>query len=254
VEFISIEDLIRRDGLRLVLVKGTPSPWGQAAKAMMEYKGLDFVVAPQLPGEANPELVAWAGTNSGPVVAWNDGPPLNRWDDILFLIDRLAPQRPLVPDDARLRTELLGLAHAICGELGLGWNRRLSLLQPAMQSGEPPAPIVAIGRKYRYNESDVALAPQRQIGMLRWLAEALTAQRRRGSAYFVGEGLTAVDFYWAAFSNLFDLLPPELCPVAPAFRPLWERIEPEVKAALDPILIEHRDRILKAHFRLPMEF
>src|SRR5690606_932402 len=67
MEFMAIEDIVARPGLRLVLVRGTPSPWGQAAKAMMEYKGLDFVCAGQLPGAENAALVAWAGINSGPV-------------------------------------------------------------------------------------------------------------------------------------------------------------------------------------------
>ena len=30
--------------------------------------------------------------------------------------------------------------------------------------------------------------------------------------------------------------------------------DPQIVAALDPILVEHRDRIFKAHFRDPMEF
>lgn len=254
MEFIGVEELIKRDGLRIVLVKGTPSPWGQAAKAMMEYKGLNFVAAPQLPGDLNVEIVAWAGVNSGPVVAWNNNPPLNRWNDILYLLERLAPHKPLVPEDAATRVHMLGLSHEICGELGLGWNRRLSLFQPAMQSGDPPGPVQQMSRKYGYNESDVALAGQRQVAMLGVLADQLKAQQQRGCGYFVGNSITALDFYWAAFCNLFDILPPELCPIAPGFRPMFETIDPEVKAALDPILVAHRDRIMKAHFKLPMEF
>jgi len=61
-----------------------PSAWGQAAKAMMEYKGRTFTVGPQQPFDQNPELLAWSGVNSGPVVAWNDEKPINRWDDILL--------------------------------------------------------------------------------------------------------------------------------------------------------------------------
>lgn len=254
MEFISIAELIKKPGLRLVLVQGTPSPWGQAAKAMMEYKGLTFAVAPQIPGGDNRELVDWAGVNSGPVVAWNDERPINRWNDILFLLERLAPHKPLVPDDAAGCVHMLGLAHEICGELGLGWNRRLSLFQPAMQSGQAPALVAAMSRKYGYNESDVALANQRQIGMLNLLAAELKAQRARGSSFFIGNGVTAVDFYWAAFCNIFDILPLAQCPIAPGFRPMFETIDSAVKAALDPVLLEHRDRMMRTHFKLPMEF
>ena len=254
MEFISVQDLIKKDGLRIVLVKGAPSPWGQAAKAMIEYKGLNYAAAPQLIGDLNVDIVAWAGVNSAPVVAWNDNPPLNRWNDILFLLERLAPHKPLVPDDAGARVHMLGLAHEICGELGLGWNRRLSMFQPAMQSGQAPAPLLLMSRKYGYNESDVAQAKSRQVAMLNLLADQLEAQKRRGSDYLIGDKVSAVDFYWAAFSNLFAPLPPAQCPMAEAMRPMFESVDAEVKAALAPILIAHRDRIMRAHFKLPMEF
>ncbi|MCB1745528.1 MAG: hypothetical protein H6977_00515 [Gammaproteobacteria bacterium] len=253
MEFIAIEDLIKRDGLRLVLVAGTPSPWGQAAKAMMEYKGLDFACGAQMPGGDNVALVAWAGINSGPVVAWNDEPPLNRWDDILFLLERLAPNKRLLPEKRADRARALGLAYEMCGPLGLGWNRRLSLFRPAMESGQPPAPVLSMARKYNYNESDVALADRRQVETLQLLHAELEAQRARGCAYFVGDTLTAVDFYWAAFSTIYLLPPPEDVPVAEGFRAMFELLAPEVKAALTPLLMEHRERVLRAHFKLPME-
>ena len=254
MKFLSVAEVIKRSGLRLVLVQGAPSPWGQAVKAMMEYKGLEFVVAPQIPGAENADLVAWAGVNSGPVVAWNDGRPLNRWNDILFLLERLAPQRPLVPDAPAERVQLLGLSHELCGELGLGWNRRLSLFKPAIQSGQAPSGITAMSRKYGYNESDVAATNQRQIEMLNLLSSILDSQRARGSAYFVGSALSAVDFYWAAFSVIMDILPDAQCPVAAGARSMFENIDNNVKAAISPQLLEHRDRILRAHFKLPMEF
>ena len=127
IQYLEIEDVIGRDGLRLILVKGLPSPWGLAAKAMMELKVLDFVCGPQLAGAENTELVRWAGTNSAPVVAWNDEAPINRWDDILLLIERLAPQPQLLPEDRNLRSLVLGLSHELCGELGFGWNIRLTM-------------------------------------------------------------------------------------------------------------------------------
>ena len=254
MKFLSVADVIKRSGLRLVLVQGAPSPWSQAAKAMLEYKGLEFATAPQIPGGDNHDLVAWAGVNSGPVLAWNEGRPLNRWNDILFLLERLAPHRPLVPDAPAERVQLMGLSYEICGELGLGWNRRLSLFRPAMQSGQAPSSVHAMSRKYGYNESDVAAANLRQIAMLELLASVLKAQHAKGSEFFVGHSLSAVDFYWAAFCNIFAALPQEVCPMAPATRAMFEAVDPQVLAALDPVLLEHRDRILRAQFKLPMEF
>ncbi len=254
MQYSSVQDVVDADGLRIILVAGVPSPWGQAAKAMMEHKGLEYTAAPLMAGETNDDIVAWGGVNSGPVVAWNDEAPINRWNDIMFLLERLAPQKPLVPDESIPRAKMIGLSHEICGEMGLGWNRRLTMFQPIMESGQAPEGIARMSSKYGYNESDVALANQRQIATLGMLASILAAQREQGSDYFIGDAVTALDFYWAAFCNIMDHLPADQCPTAEAIKPLFEAIDPEVKTAIDPILLEHRDRIMQAHFKLPMEF
>ena len=105
MKYVPINDAINADGLRLVLVQGLPSAWGVAVRAMMAYKGLEYTLGPQLPMQENPELLAWSGTNSGPVGAYNDEPPINRWDEILHLIERLAPEKPLVPESAAERIQ-----------------------------------------------------------------------------------------------------------------------------------------------------
>ncbi len=254
MEYVDISQVIKADGLRITLVQGFPSPWAQAAKAMMEYKSLDYIAGPHQPGGENAELAAWSGVNSGPVVAWNDEQPINRWDDILFLLERLAPEKLLIPEAAAERVQFFGLAHEMCGELGFGWNRRLDMFRPAMESGEPPAGIVSMGNKYGYNQSDVALANPRTIALLELLAARLEAQRDKGSNYLIGDQVTAVDFYWAAFSNMVVIQPPEECPLDAAIRPMFENTPPDVAAAVAPILIEHRDQIMRAYFRIPMEF
>ncbi len=253
MHYAPINEAINADGLRIILVKGFPSPWGQAAKAMIEYKGLDYIAGPHEAGGANPEIVAWAGVNSGPVVAWNREAPLNRWNDILFLLERLAPHKSLLPDEMSARVQVLGLSHEICGQLGLGWNARLWMFQPVLESGAAPAGFVQMGQRYGYNESDVAVAPQRTAAMLEHLAAVLTAQQQRGSEFFVGDSVTAVDFYWAAFSNLVQIQSAEDCPIDDAVRPMFQNVPAAVTAACAPILIQHRDRIMRAHFKLPME-
>ncbi|MCZ6773381.1 MAG: hypothetical protein O7G83_15580 [Proteobacteria bacterium] len=253
MEYVDIDKAISTAGLRIILVQGFPSPWGQAAKAMMEHKGLDYVVGPQQAGGPNPEIVAWSGVNSAPVVAWNNEKPINRWDDILLLLERLAPDKPLVPQRGSERVQLFGLSHEICGELGFGWNRRLDMFRPAMESGEAPEGVVSMSNKYGYNETDAALANQRTIALLELLTEKLTAQKDKGSDYLIGTQVTAADFYWAAFSNLVVIQPPEECPLDPGVRPMFENTPADVAAAVDPILIEHRNKIMQAHFKIPME-
>ena len=92
MKYASMDEIIESDGLRLVIVKDMPCAWGVAVKAMLEYKGLDFLMGHQIAMSENPKLLAWSGTNSGPVVAWNHEAPINRWNDILCLMERLGPE------------------------------------------------------------------------------------------------------------------------------------------------------------------
>ncbi len=253
MEYSSPSEIISAQGLRLVLVHHMPSPWGQATKAMMEHKGLSFAAAPWEGGGDNPELIAWAGNHGAPIVAWNDEAPIHRWDDILFLLERLAPQASLLPEDRAERALVLGLSHEICGQLGLAWNRRLSMFAPMVASGQAPEGFVLMAKKYGSTEDDVSSADARQIATLNALAARLKAQQAAGSEFFVGNSISAVDFYWAAFSNLFDLLPPEKCPMPEQARPMFTSMAETVRAAVDPVLIAHRDRIMASHFTLPME-
>lgn len=253
LQYHSFEEIIDHPGLRIVLVKGTPSPWGQAVKAIFEIKGLDYVAAPWLPGEANDEVAAWGGEASAPIVAWAKDKPIHRWVDILYLAERLAPKPSLIPADATQRALMIGLSHEICGEMGIGWNRRLQLFAPAYASGSPPSGVRRMGGKYGYNEGDVKAAGERTAESLRALAAQLRSQYARGVHYFVSDALSALDIYWTAFANLLDPLPKEQCPMPEAYRPGFTVTDPIVKEALDPLLLEHRSRIFSEHFRVPME-
>jgi len=253
LQYRSFEEIIDHPGLRIVLVKGMPSPWGQAAKTIFEIKGLDYVAAPWQPGEANENIVAWSGEASGPIVAWAKEKPINRWIDILYLAERLAPKPSLLPADATQRALMIGLSHEICGEMGIGWNRRLQLFAPAYASGSPPAGVSRMGSKYGYNEGDAKAAGERTAASLTALAAQLKSQYGRGVHYFIGDSLSALDIYWVAFANLLDPLPKEQCPMPEAYRPGFTVSDPVVKAALDPLLLEHRSRIFREHYRNPME-
>ena len=253
ITYETVEKVKGLSGLRLVLVKGLPSPWGLAAKAMMEYKGLKFVCAPQIAGGPNEELVAWSGTNSAPVLAWNDEKPINRWDDILHLIERIAPDKPLLPEDRTLRAQALGFSQELCGELGLGWNIRLGMFSAMIDFWKTSEGIETQAKKYGYRPEDTALADQRVRATLSLFSEQLRTQKSRGSAFLVGEQLTAVDFYWAAFCNLASILDEELAPIQAEARPLLEGVKAKFADDLEPELIRHRDEILGRYYRLPLE-
>jgi glutathione S-transferase len=252
--YLDPAEAIAREGLRIVLVRGLPSPWGQAAKTIFEIKGLDYVAAPLELAGRNEEIVSWSGQNSAPVVAWNDEAPVTRWQDILLLAERLAPTPALIPADPLQRVLMWGFASEICGEHGIGWNRRLLNFARTVNGGRSNPVSDTLMAKYGYDAGLAKTAAARVAGSLGALAAQLKAQQARGVRYLVGDALSAVDIYWTAFSNLIAPLPKEQCPMPDAYRPGFTAKEPEILAALDPILLEHGDRIFKDHFRSPMEF
>src|SRR5262249_9913895 len=141
-EYVSVEEAIARPGLRMVVVGGVPSPWGEAAKGLFHIKHLDWA-AVRLAYDSE-ALKQWAGQRSGPVAMYDDEPPRSGWRDILLLAERLAPTPALLPADPAAREEVLALAQALCGEDGLGWSRRLQLIHAGLQDrGGFPARVAA---------------------------------------------------------------------------------------------------------------
>src|SRR5690606_29187751 len=128
------------------------------------------------------------------------------------------------------------------------------LFQPAMESGSPPEGIRRMAACYGYSKAAVEAAPRRAAAILGELSRQLAAQRERGRRYLVGTQLSALDLYWVAFASLLEPLPDELCPMPPVWREAFRNRDPQIAAALDPALLEHRDRIAREAFRLPLAF
>jgi hypothetical protein len=42
-EYVSVEEAIKRRGLRMVVVGDVPSPWGEAAKGFLHINGIEWV-------------------------------------------------------------------------------------------------------------------------------------------------------------------------------------------------------------------
>ncbi|HEY6353442.1 MAG TPA: hypothetical protein VIY30_03050, partial [Burkholderiaceae bacterium] len=107
-QYLSVEDAIGRAGLRMVVVGGVPSPWGEAAKGIFHIKDLPWV-AVRLAYDSD-ALKQWAGQRSGPVAIYDDERPRAGWAEILLLAERLAPAPALLPADAAERAQVFGLA------------------------------------------------------------------------------------------------------------------------------------------------
>jgi glutathione S-transferase len=252
-ERIALAEAASRGGLRLVLMAGFPSPWTVAAKAIYDVKRIPYLRAQPMPSDEPGALQRVTGQASYPAVLYEKETPRSGWAEILLLAERLAPEPALIPADAEERARFFGLAHEICGTDGLGWSLRLLMIHGG-QEASPPNPVTAyLAPKYGYSPEAAASAPARASAILRLLSAQLKRESARGNAYLLGPSLTALDLYWAAFSNLLSMLPPEQCPMPAPMRALFANAPPEVQAALDPALIAHRDFVFAKHIGLPLE-
>jgi glutathione S-transferase len=252
IPYVSVEEAIAIPGLRMVVVGRVPSPWSEAAKGIFHVKRIPWT-AVRLAYD-NPALKAWAGQRSAPVAMYEDEPPRSGWKEILELAERIAPEPPLMPAGAEERAMAFTLAHAICGEGGLGWSRRLQLVEAGLSGRGGFAPGVAayIGKKYGYSPEAGAAAAARVAELLTMLASRLKVQHAAGSRYYVGQELTAVDIYSATFMALLQPLPQDVCPMDAATRSAFEFRDPLTDAALDGVLLAHRQLMYREHLALPL--
>jgi glutathione S-transferase len=252
IEFVPFEDAREADGLRMVVVTGLPSPWGEAAKGILHAKGIAWKAVAL--DQMNNEMAAWTGQRSGPVAIHEKERPRSGWAEILLLAERLAPAPALLPADTDGRARAFGLAHEICGEQGLGWTRRLQLVDSGLQGNEGFSGPIAqyLADKYGYRSEDAAGYTARVVDLLTMLAGILTRQKAAGSNFYLGDGLTAVDIYSAAFMAMFEPLAPEYCPMPKSARRAFTIRDEATEAALAPILLEHRDFIYREYLELPL--
>jgi glutathione S-transferase len=249
MDYISVPEARGMGGLRLVLGANAPAPWSLSARALLAIRGVPFVAVGQQPGGANEELVAWTGRRNAPVAVFEDEPAVDGWQQIVELAERLGGGPSLYPDDELDRALAVGFSVEICGEGGLGWSRRLMMLGP----GADGAPSM-IHRQYGARAPAVDAAPARVAAILGGLARQLHRQRERGSDYLVADRLSACDVHWACFSLLVKRLSPEACPQGAKRPDVFETLPEDIRAAADPILFEHRDRVWERHIGLPLVY
>lgn len=257
MQYVEVAEAKESAGLRLALSIGVPGPWSQAAKYLFEVKNIPFVPVGQVAARANEALYDWTGHRNAPVAIYNDEPPRAGWYDIVMLAERIAPAPALLPTDSGLRVECLGIVTEIAGENGFAWQRRLQLIagMRALENDDRLHRVAdVLAQRYGYSAPALAQVPGRCAGILGMLAAKLTAQKTRGSAYLVGDDFTAADLYWACFSQLLRPLAHDLNPMPAPIRVLYEASDPVVVAAIDPVLLSHRDMIYEKHLSLPLEF
>ena len=249
MDYIEVEEARNLPGLRLILTPRVPGPWGEAAKALLYVKKIPYTPVRQPPeNEDRTALIDWTRQTSAPVAIYESERPRSGWAEILFLAERLAPQPSPLPADSFERTVALGLCHEICGEQGFGWSRRLQFL-PTDKTDVPDT----MPWKYGLDEAAVvARAPARMAEIQALLAGQLQRQREQGRRFFVGDSLSAVDVYWACFSNMLVPLSEQQSPMPSWIRKLYGDLrgcEPPAES-----LVAHRDFIFEEYLELPQRF
>ena len=257
MKYLSVAEARALPGLRLALTAHMPGPWGEAAKAVLAARGVNFIPVEQLAMETNDALFDWTGVRNAPVAVYNDEPAVSTWLDILLLAERLGTGPSLIPDDPLDRALMLGLSTELCGSDGFGWSRRLELMGRPTTRNPPGAgnyDMARMVRMYGVSQEAIDRAPVRMVSIMTGLAQQLRRQQVAGREYLVGERLSACDLHWACLSLFVSPLREEDCAMPDFMRENYAHLTPELAAALDPILIEHRDRVFSRHIALPLDF
>ncbi|TFG93891.1 MAG: hypothetical protein E4H11_07820 [Myxococcales bacterium] len=259
-DYLEVEEARERRGMRLAITAGFPGPWGEAAKAIHRQKSIPFAMVRQVAGAPNDELFAWTGHRNAPVAVYDDERPRVHWADILAQAEQIAPEPHLVPSDPEERIRMFGLANELCGEAGLGWQRRLRLLDDMRASAEAPGAPQALRdifrglcERYGYSPEAAARSTQCTLEIVGLLRDQLRAQRAAGSSYLIGDRLTALYVYCATFAVLLDPLPEPQCRMDPGLRAGYTGRDPAVRAAAAELLA-HRDFVYREHLGLPLDF
>jgi len=269
LDYVSIAEARTLPGLRLVLgAYAIPGPWREACKGMFYVKDISYTPVVTADTRAADlqfgmedtvrELREWTSQASAPVAVWNDERPRVSWIDQLNLADRIAPELPLVPIDDAERVLMFGLINELAGEHGLGWTKRLAIVDDGLKAlpegAEGRAFFEHLAVKYDYNETEAAVAPARMAAIIGNIGRQLASQTEQGRRFLIGDRLSALDIYWSTFAGLFDPLPPEQCPMGTAFRDFYRNPHTETQEVLSTELLQHRDFIYREYLELPIVF
>ncbi|KJZ15185.1 hypothetical protein TW85_06240 [Marinomonas sp. S3726] len=274
--YVTFEQAKSLTGIKLQVIKGIPSPWSEAAKAILNLKAIPYT--PVAFDAFNPEQQAWFEANNAPSLKPENGPALSDWLDILnfaeaYYKNSSQEESSLLPGDNAEREEHLALCHTLCSKHGLGWQRRLQSVHLGLnEAGGFPIKIAQyLAAKYGYHAEDVVVYESEIVRILDLLTARLKKQEShqkhqshqkqkplqklasdnqetRESIYYFGENLTALDIYSAMFMAYFKPLSEEVCPMYPSIRVAFETYPEIVAEALDPILFKHRDYVSDTYF------
>lgn len=250
-EFTDTKTAIAARGLRVTFVRGVPSPWGEAAKAIFAVKKIDFLAVGLDSTDADQHK--WTGSTTAPAAMLDDDPVRTDWRDILEMAERIGSGPQLVPADPEARARMLRLSTDILSAGGLCTARRLQGVHAGLNGlpGFSRGTATYLAERYDYSAEDGIAAGLRVVALLGAFSDRLKAAQGDGP-YLMGASLTAVDFYLAAAINMFAPPGDDLCAMHPKSRIAFEAMDDATRAALDPVLLAHRDMMQDRHIALPL--
>ena len=257
MKYLSVAEARSLPGVRLVLTAHMPGPWGEAAKFVLSARNVPYAPVEQLAMETNEDLFAWTGMRNAPIAVNDDEPPQSTWHEILLLAERIGSGPSLIPEDPIDRALMMGFSTEICGPDGFGWSRRLEMMGRSNvrnPSSDAKYDMTRMTKSYGVTPEAIARAPRRMVSIMNGLSAQLHRQKAAGSDYLVGGRLSACDLHWAALSLFVSPLDPARCPMPDFMRENYTHLTPELAAALDPILLAHRDLVYERHVNLPLDF
>ena len=253
MRFVALEEARAETGWKLVVAASLPSPWSEAAKAILHVKGIDALLV-RCSG-SDKAVREWMGWHNVPVLLAPGEPIRTHWSEILEAAERRGAERDspsLVPADEDERMRLFGLTHELLGENGLVWSSRLLVIHRGLvtrgEEGFPLRIAQYLAPKYGYAPERIDAARARVGALLDRFAHVL-----KGKTYALGASLTALDLYVATAIAPLAPMSEELCPdTHPIVRHAFATASPDLSSAIPPVLVAHRDRIYAKHLELPV--
>jgi glutathione S-transferase len=252
MHYIELAEAGNQSGLKLVLTKGVPGPWGELIKAILAIKGVSYTAVAQYPGKSDKELYDLSGQTSAPVM-FDDEVCITDLKEIILTIENKYPLPQLLPADKKELSSIMQLIDLIAGNDGFAWNRRLMMFAPLVELDPPIEMIHRLAAKYGYTKEIAENAPRQILLVLDRVAKLLNLQANNQQKYIVGNELTAIDITWAVFCSMLLPLPEAVNAMPPGMRDSYT-LSPELMLEVDSILIEHRDYIYKNYLTLPLDY
>ena len=255
ISYVDLETARAARGVRMSAASALPSPWTEAAKGLFHVKQIPVLAVRSL--RVSPEVQAWTGADSVPVVLFDDERPRAGWAEIIALAERLGGRLPLVPPDPEARARMFGLIHELAGEGGLAWANRLLMIDGGMRSGGRegfPLPVAQyLAPKYGYAAEAAAPARARVAEVMALFTRLLAGARDAGHRYLLGDALTALDIYFATFLTPMVGVTEVECPaMRVALRPAFEHVMREVGGLVSAELAAYRRSVYDEHLGWPI--